>query len=118
MRLTIFAAFLVCISSSSGMAQDAPGPGRFVSLSDGQSTCGEFIAEPEKRAIRAEWILGFITGVNTRAIPPYREVGTSFGQVATVIGWLQSYCDLHSLDTMVTAAEALRRDFIAHEGLH
>jgi hypothetical protein len=84
-------------------------------LSEGASTCGEYMQEPEKQEIRMEWVLGYITGVNSRAPSPESIVGSSFQMPATVIGWLRSYCSYHPLDIMAAAAEALRRDFLNHE---
>jgi hypothetical protein len=85
-------------------------------LSDGATTCGEFIAEPGMQTVRMEWVLGYISGRNREAASPHdRFIGRSFQQPATVIGWLQSYCRLHSLDTLAKAADDLRADFQRHE---
>jgi hypothetical protein len=84
-------------------------------LSEGASTCGEYIQEPQKQAIRMEWVLGYISGVNSRTSLPESTAGSSFQMPATVIGRLQSYCSSHPLEIMATAAEALRRDFLNHE---
>jgi hypothetical protein len=84
-------------------------------LSEGASTCGEYTAEPAKQIIRASWVLGYISGANSRAPMAEAFAGSSFQMPATVVGWLQSYCASHPLDVMVTAAEALRRDFLTHE---
>ena len=90
----------------------------FWSLSEGATTCGEFIAQPgTMQAVRMEWVLGYISGRNREAISPReRSVGSSLQQTDTVIGWLQSYCRSHSLDPLFTAADALRADFQRHEG--
>jgi len=62
-------------------------------LSEGATTCGEFIAEPGMQNVRMEWVLGYISGRNREATSSRdRFIGRSFQQPATVIGWLQSYC--------------------------
>lgn len=86
-------------------------------LSEGASTCGEFIAEPQMQTIRMEWILGYISGRNKEAaLPRDRLIGRSFERTNTVLGWLQSYCQTHSLNILVKAADDLRADFQKHEG--
>lgn len=97
-------------------AGNQPDAGAASILSEGATTCGEFVAQPgSQQAIRMEWVLGYISGANSRSIGQDRFVGRSFEQPDTVMGWLQSYCSAHALDVLVTAAEALRKDFIAHE---
>lgn len=89
----------------------------WVDLSEGATTCGEFIAQPGMRAVRMEWVLGYISGRNRQANSPReRSIGSSFSQPATVIGWLQSYCRVHGLGTLTEAADDLRADFQRHEG--
>src|SRR5215472_7811149 len=106
---------LVAISSAAD-AQDVATPrGIFEVLSEGASTCGEYISEPGKQVIRMEWVLGYISGANSRSPPGEVSAGSSFQMPATVLGWLQSYCTSHPLDPMVSAAEVLRSDFLARE---
>jgi len=87
----------------------------YMVLSDGASTCGEYVAEPQNRELRVEWVLGYISGLNAGATGMGRLAGKSFQKPSTVDGWLQSYCTSHSLDTLVSAAMALRADFLKHE---
>jgi hypothetical protein len=88
----------------------------FYTLSEGATTCGEFIAQPAMQAVRVAWVLGYISGRNREAISPReRFIGSSFQQPATVLGWLQSYCQSHSLDPLLVAADELRADFQRHE---
>jgi hypothetical protein len=54
-------------------------------LSEGNSTCGEYIAEPVKQSIRMERVLGYISGVNSRAHASEATAGSSFQMPATVI---------------------------------
>ena len=84
-------------------------------LSESQSTCGAYNTQPQMQAIRASWVLGYISGVNSRSPASEALAGRSFQIPATVIEWLQSYCASHPLDIMAVAAEALRRDFLAQE---
>lgn len=89
----------------------------FTVLSEGATTCGEFIAQPAMQAVRMEWVLGYISGRNREAISPREKlIGSSFQRTDTVISWLQSYCQSHSLETLITAADDLRADFQRHEG--
>jgi hypothetical protein len=89
----------------------------FFTLSEGATTCGEFIAQPTMQTVRMAWVVGYISGRNREAISPReRTIGSSFQQPATVIGWLQSYCQSHSLEPLTAAADALRADFQRHEG--
>jgi hypothetical protein len=84
-------------------------------LSEGQSTCSAYNAQPEMQAVRASWVLGYISGVNSRSPAAEALAGRSFQIPATVIEWLQSYCASHPLDIMAVAAEELRRDFFNRE---
>jgi hypothetical protein len=89
----------------------------FRTLSEGATTCGEFIAEPWMQSARMEWVLGYISGRNREgSSPDERNIGSSFQEPATVIAWLQNYCQVHSLDRLLNAADHLRADFQRHEG--
>ena len=80
---------------------------RFYVLSEGATTCGEFVAQPQMQTIRMEWVLGYISGRNREAASPRdRLIGHSFERTDTVLGWLQSYCQAHSLDYLLNAADA------------
>jgi hypothetical protein len=88
----------------------------FYTLGEGATTCGEFVAQPQMQTIRTEWVLGYISGRNREAASPGgRLIGRSFGRTDTVLGWLQSYCQAHSFDTLLKAADDLRADFQRHE---
>jgi hypothetical protein len=88
----------------------------FQVLSEGATTCGEFVAQPWMQSARMEWVLGYISGRNREAISPGdRAIGSSFQQPETVIAWLQNYCRVHSLDVLIDAADHLRADFQRHE---
>jgi hypothetical protein len=88
----------------------------FYALGEGATTGGEFVAQPQMQTIRMEWVLGYISGRNREAASQRdRLIGRSFERTDTVLGWLQSYCQAHSLDTLVKAADDLRADFQRHE---
>ena len=115
-RAFLFVMSLCLITNPQlGDAQGNSSSHPFMILSEGLSTCGEYTSEPEKQAIRVEWVLGYISGGNSCAPLPETMVGSSFQMPATVFGWLQSYCTSHPLNIMAAAAEALRRDFRNHE---
>jgi hypothetical protein len=84
-------------------------------LSEGQSTCGVYNAYPELQPVRASWVLGYISGVNSRSAATEALAGKSFQMPESVIDWLRSYCAFHPTDVLAVAAEALRRDFLARE---
>jgi hypothetical protein len=107
--------FFVAISTKADAQDTAARRQIILILSEGMSTCGEYIAEPWKQSIRMEWVLGYISGANSRSPPGEASAGSSFQMPATVLGWLQSYCTSHPLDVMASAAEALRRDFLSRE---
>jgi hypothetical protein len=87
----------------------------FMVLSEGASTCGEFVAEPEKQAMRMEWVLGYISGRNLEAPSAERFAGRSFQKPATVIGWLQTYCGSRAMQPLFQAGEDLRAEFLRQE---
>jgi hypothetical protein len=116
MRGILFVTLWLAAFASDASAQSGLPGHPFLVLSDGQSTCGEYIAEPAKRGFRTEWVLGYISGANSRGLPAEAHAGSSFQMPATVDGWLLSYCTSHPLEGLVLAAEVLRRDFLAREG--
>jgi hypothetical protein len=115
MSRTLVVVSAVLAVSTSALAVDRTDPG-FEILSEGATTCGEYIAQPATRGARMEWVLGYISGRNREAASPReRMIGTSFDKPATIDGWLLSYCQSHSLDTMNQAADDLRADFLKRE---
>lgn len=109
--LAVFLAATLLVTG----AHEAQAQHEAMILSEGNSSCGEYIAEPAKQGVRSSWVLGYISGANSRGPITEALAGSSFQMPATVIGWLQTYCASHPLDPIVTAAEQLRRDFLAHE---
>ena len=98
----------------SGPPDEAPARTIMI-LSEGQSACSAYNTQPELEAVRTSWILGYVSGVNSRSPAAEALAGRSFQMPAIVIEWLQSYCASHPTDIMAVAAEALRRDFLARE---
>ena len=110
----VVAVVMLFSSRSAGAVDVNSAP--FQILSEGATTCGEFVAEPSMQSARMAWVLGYISGRNREAVSPdNRTIGSSFQRPATVIAWLQHYCQLHSLDMLVYAADKLRADFQRHE---
>jgi hypothetical protein len=113
-------SFIACLLSLPCIARaDDINPNRnFFLLSEGGTTCGEYVAQSgPQQIVRMEWVLGYISGQNSEGTSERsRNVGSSFQKPATVIAWLNSYCQSHSLDLLVQAGDALRQDFIRHEG--
>jgi hypothetical protein len=86
------AAILAVMAASNSAHAFNVNEADWLNLSDGATTCGEFIAQPGMQAARTEWVLGYISGRNREASSPRdRFVGSSFQQPTTVIGWLTSY---------------------------
>jgi hypothetical protein len=85
-------------------------------LGDGSTTCGEFTAIPGLQDAKTQWVLGYISGRNKEGqTPQERKIGLSLRKPGTALGWLQSYCNSHSLNILAQAADDLRADFQAHE---
>ena len=115
MRIKIIGTFALVSLAATVHAAEPQDTTPFFVLSEGVTTCGEFISQPQNRNHRIEWVLGFISGLNAGANGPNREVGHSLEDAATVDGWLQSYCSAHALDRLVAAGLHLREDFVRHE---
>lgn len=87
-------------------------------LSNGQDRCSEFLAgDQQRQTIDVAWILGYITGVDSRGVSEAdRAVGSSFHDGAAVAAWVQKYCLSNPYDIMARVAEALRNEFAMREG--
>lgn len=115
MPRALLVVLAVLAASTSANAFDVT-DNSFLVLSEGASTCGEYISEPTFRTSRMTWVLGYISGRNRQSASLQdRNIGTSFNKPAAVDGWLLSFCQFHSLDTLVKAADALRADFLKRE---
>jgi hypothetical protein len=109
----------LCILYSTQAVAQAPPPAYqlFWILSNGQDSCGEFLAgNPQRHQLDIEWILGYIGGINSRAAPADRMVGQSVRDIAAIGAWVQQYCQSHPLDPIPGAAEALRAELGRREG--
>lgn len=110
--MMIKAAVLSSLVSSVALAADST----FLVLSNGQESCGQYLSSDwQEQVIDSIWILGYISGVNSRAPGGDRLVGRSFTDGPTVIMWLRNYCQSHALDLLPSAAEALRAEFSKRE---
>jgi hypothetical protein len=80
-------------------------------------SCVEFLAAgPEHQLLDVEWILGYISGANSRGrTKDDRAVGTSLIDNPGVTAWVQKYCRQHDLDPMPAAAEAFRDELARRE---
>jgi hypothetical protein len=108
----LFAMLSIAPSVHAGDTINTP----FLALSEGATTCGEYIAQPTARVSRMEWVMGYISGRNREAASPReRNIGTSYYKAETIDGWLLSYCQTHSLDVLVKAADDLRAAFQRRE---
>jgi hypothetical protein len=87
----------------------------FYVLSEGNATCGEFIAQPEMKSVRLAWVLGYLSGRNREAQGAERMIGTSLKMPATTLAWLDHYCAGHALDVLFIAADKLRAEALKHE---
>lgn len=115
----VAAIVLIGVCTLPANAQQAPpwGPNApFMLLSNGQDSCGEFLeGTPQYQLLDVEWILGFISGTDSRATASERMVGSSFRDGEAVRAWVQQYCQTHASDYLPGAAEALRTEFAKQE---
>jgi hypothetical protein len=55
------------------------------------------------------WVLGFLSGVNSEQLgPDFLEQTNSAG----ILAWMNSYCQRHPLERIVTAAQKLKNELI------
>ena len=85
-------------------------------LSSGIKPCGDFATERENQNVYLAWALGYISGENSMDTGSMRNVGSQW-TVGSVTVWLQNYCSQHPLTPFVQAADKLREELAAQEGL-
>ena len=86
-------------------------------LSSGSQPCGDFVAAPwGEQQLFSAWSLGYISGQNSMDAGAMRYTGRGW-TVDSVILWLKNYCSQHPLALFVDAAEKLRQELAAQEGL-
>jgi hypothetical protein len=107
-------ALVACFAVTSAEAADTRDTPYFL-LSEGSTTCGEYIAQPELKAARLEWVLGYISGRNRESRGAERMAGTTLKMPATTVVWLEHYCPAHALDMLATAADKLRAEAWSRE---
>lgn len=112
LKIVTVAHAVVLLFAISAAAQ----PAMFDILSNGQDSCGEFLAGgTQHQEVDIEWILGFISGVNAMSPAGERMVGRSIRDIEAVTAWVQEYCRSHPLDYMPNAAGTLRVELSKRE---
>jgi len=103
--VVLLAAFLTLFF---GANASSPENSAFYVLSNGADTCGDFVSGRSNRILDLEWILGYLSRVNSRSPLGNRFIGKSLSDSSTLNVWLEHYCQAHALDIMPSAAESLR----------
>ena len=62
------------------------------------------------------WALGYVSGQNSMDTGAMRNVGSGFTPDSVMV-WLKNYCTQHPLALFADAAQMLRQDLAAQEGL-
>lgn len=75
----------------------------------GTQTCGTFNTNEGARAGAADWVMGFLSGVNWED-PRNRSRGGETTN-AGIVGWLDTYCQAHPDDYIMQAAMTLTLSF-------
>lgn len=107
MRITATVFALMLASTAAHAHGDSSGS--FTILGHGVISCGTWTKDQADGSLSAAgeraWLLGFLTAFNLYG------PGTSDVSSATdsngLVGWVNTYCQQHPLDKMVTAAQAL-----------
>ena len=84
-------------------------------LGEGLTTCSEYSGDPDRAVMRVSWVMGYLTGANSRAVSPFRLVGKDM-TAEGIDGWLKTYCARNQTSTIGNAAERLRQDLELHGG--
>jgi hypothetical protein len=109
----VLASAVVLSAASAASAEQLP----FMMLSNGQDSCGEFLAgDHERQMIDIEWILGFISGVNFMSAPGERAAGKNLPHTDALRAWVQNYCGSRAFELIPTVALALRAELIRRQG--
>jgi hypothetical protein len=84
----------------------APQPAQI--LSYGSDSCARFIqAAAQDKQMYLSYVVGFISGANTRDVGKGRLAGTNWDEAGITV-WLSSYCTQNPLAPFASAVEALR----------
>lgn len=75
----------------------------------GTQSCGTFNANTNARASAADWVMGFLSGVNWED-PKNRTRGEETTN-AGIVDWLANYCRSHPEDYIMQAAMTLTMSF-------
>jgi hypothetical protein len=110
-RWPIGGLLILCFCAEPAAAQQ-----EFFVLSNGQDSCGEFLAgDHERQMLDLEWILGFISGQNSRGEGPDRSVGRNLPHTDALLAWIKNHCRSHALDALPGIAWALRADLFRRQ---
>jgi len=103
------AAFVLIVSAA--LLAPTASAQRRAMLGEGLASCGQWTqarqANDPKVGRMAQWVAGFLSGLNTEATGKDFLVGTDFD---AVMGWVDNYCRAQPLDPLVTAAAKLRNE--------
>jgi hypothetical protein len=105
--LLTVAAFATFISASAQARSDKTG--HYTVLGNGNSSCGQWIADRKENGWLARmdetWVQGFLTAYNLYDTGP--DNVTKGIDSAGVNTWIDNYCAEHPLDSTESAAQAL-----------
>src|SRR6201993_4136912 len=75
---------------------------------EGLGSCGTWTQARQEKSIKqglsAQWVAGYVSGMNTESRGPDALSGTDF---LGVMAWIDNYCGAHPRDGIGTAARAL-----------
>jgi hypothetical protein len=77
----------------------------------GINSCGAWTqarqTRPANAGLSAQWVAGFLSGMNVEAISPDALGGTDFDGL---MGWVDNYCKSNPLETIINAALMLMKE--------
>lgn len=86
-----------------------------VVLGEGTMSCSEFVSQPNRQILSAAWVLGYISGANSRAGTSEAMTSPPSDEWKTIVVWLQNFCRSHARDMLVSAAENLRQEYLTEQ---
>jgi len=105
-------AVIAIMMTTGGPATELP-----AILSTGSLPCGDFVAaQGQSQQLFLAWALGYVTGQNSMATGAMRGAGRGWTQDSVTLS-LKNYCSQHPLEPFAKAADKLRRELAAQEGL-
>ena len=89
------------------------GKGFYNTKGSGTNSCAKWTAEKQTDSLLYaafnQWVLGYITAVNSEAWHESADVAEGTDN-AGLLGWIDNYCANHPLDNVTAAASALTRE--------